>query len=315
MIDHLRFLPIEASTISSQVDAISLVLLIASIAVLALVFGLIIYLGARYRKGSPHSRRIDPRGESFLEWGWTIGTFVVFLGFFFWGTIVYFRMHVAPPGSMEISVVGKQWMWYFQHPDGTREINELHIPVGRPILLTMASQDVIHSLFVPAFRIKQDLVPGRYTHTWFQATKLGVFQLFCTQYCGTMHADMRGRIIVLSQPGYGAWLSHEETEPETLRALPPAQMGERLFTKLGCVSCHETMHIGPDLHGLYGSQVPLADGSVAQADENYIRDCITRPDSRRVKGYLPVMPSFQGRVSENELLDLVAYIKSLGAGK
>jgi cytochrome c oxidase subunit II len=227
---------------------------------------------------------------------------------FLWGAHLFFAWASPPEDSLEIYVVGKQWMWYFQHPDGQREINELHVPVGRPVKLTMVSQDVIHDLYVPAFRIKMDLVPPKYTTTWFEATKTGSFQLFCIEYCGVAHAGMVGRVVVVTPTEYERWLQLGTPE-ET-----PVLVGSRLFQSLGCSGCHATNAAvrAPLLTGIYGRPVPLASGEVVTADDSYIRDSILLPQRHIVAGYHPVMPSYQGRVSEEEILMLLAYIKSLG---
>jgi cytochrome c oxidase subunit 2 len=314
MTRSLPLLPDSASSFAPSVDAIT-VALIGICGLIALtVFTLILFFGIRYRKGSSSSRAISERGSSLLEWSWTLMTFSVFVGLFIWGAIVYFRMHAPPENAMEVSVVGKQWMWSFQHSEGRRELNELHLPVNRPVLLTLASEDVIHSFFIPAFRIKQDAVPGRYTYLWFQATKTGSFHLFCTQYCGTSHAEMRGEIIVQSEADYENWLSGSQVGQ--LKAVLPAERGELLYRQLGCVGCHDrdiprSQRIGPILDGIYGKNAVLANGQTVLVDENYLHDCILEPGSRRLKEYPPVMPSFRGQVKEEELLDLIAYIKSL----
>lgn len=300
----------SASTISGQIDQAMLGLLLICGGALFLVFALMLIFCIVYRKGSPHNRVIKKQGSLALEWGWTIATFVIFLGLFVWGVVIYFEMHVPPKGSAEITVVGKQWMWKFQHPNGRREINELHMPVSQPILLTMTSQDVIHSLFIPGFRIKQDVLPGRYTKTWFEASKIGEYELFCTQYCGTMHANMIGRVYVLSPSDYEKWL-----EDKTKPIEDPSVRGEKLFNSLGCINCHSehSGYLGPSLEGLYGKRRILTTDESVLADENYIRESILNPNAKVVKGYKPLMPTFQGQVSEEDLLDLIAYIKSLGS--
>ncbi len=304
----------SASTLAPQVDKAMLGLLIICGSTLLLIVILMIFFGTRYRKDSPHNRKLSKYESLYLEWGWTIGSMVIFLGLFAWGATVFFGMHIEPNGAEEISVVGKQWMWKFQHPNGKREINELHIPVGQAVVLKMISQDVIHSLFVPDFRIKQDVLPGRYTRTWFEASKIGNYHLFCTQYCGTMHAQMIGRVFVLSAKDYDRWLVSGVNGEEGLPPETSESRGGKLFAKLACISCHAegAGQIGPPLTGLFGSKVKLSTGKTIIADDNYIRESILLPNAKIVYGYQPVMPSFLGRMSEEELLDLVAYIKSLG---
>ena len=304
--------PTAASTNASEVDAISLGLLVICGLIVVLVFGLIVFFGIKYRKGSPYSRAISYRQSGLLEWSWTFGTFAIFLALFLWGARLYFRMHVTPPGAIEISVIAKQWMWNFQHSGGYRELNELHIPVNQPIVLTMTSQDVVHSLFVPAFRIKQDVLPARYTKLWFQATLPGEYHLFCSQYCGTSHAEMRGKVIVMAEPDFGKWMVQNTST--TLKPVATVSAGEKFYQKLGCASCHE-QKVAPSFNGLFGSMVTLTDGRTVRADENYLRDCILKPETQRVKGFDPVMPSFRGQIAEQDLLQLIDYIKSLGTQK
>jgi cytochrome c oxidase subunit 2 len=305
---HFTLFPREASTIASQVDDITLGLLLLCGGILLLVAGLITTFGILYREGSTHNRKIEKRGQSRLEWGWTVATFVLFLGIFSWAAVIYFKMHTPPPGASEILVVGKQWMWKFQHPSGKRELDELHVPVGVPILLTMTSEDVIHSLYVPEFRIKQDVLPGRYSRLWFEANRIGEYRLFCTQYCGTMHAGMQGHVIVMPQSEYAHWLQTGIAGTADM----PAR-GRQLFTRLGCISCHGTNPgvSAPSLYGIFGQTVALSDGTQVIADENYIRESILNPNAKIVQGYQPIMPSFAGVIGEEEVLDLIAYVKVL----
>jgi cytochrome c oxidase subunit 2 len=225
---------------------------------------------------------------------------------FFWGAVVYFKGRTPPGDSTEVYVVAKQWMWKLEHAEGQREINELHVPVGRDVKLIMTSQDVIHSFFVPAFRMKQDVLPGRYTMAWFRATKPGTYHLFCAEYCGTQHSGMIGDIVVQEPAQYEAWMSGGSTGPL-------AATGEKLFAELGCVTCHrtDTQGRGPNLQGVFGKPVKLEDGRMVTADENYVRESILNPGAKIVKGFKPVMPTFQGLVSEEQLNALVAYVKSL----
>jgi cytochrome c oxidase subunit 2 len=263
----------------------------------------------RYRAGSTVSRADRVQKTWHWEIGWTTATFVMFLVLFVWGASVYIWLFKSPPGDIEIYLVAKQWMWKLQHPGGQREIDALHIPVDKTIRLVMASQDVIHSFFVPAFRIKHDVVPGTYETIWFKATKTGTYTFECAQYCGTQHATMKGEVVVMTPPEYARWL----TEQGVNQSL--AQQGEALFRQHGCSGCHganSTVH-APDLVGLYGSLVHLQDGSTVRADERYIRDSILMPKSQIVVGYPPIMPDFSGQLSEEELFKLVAYIQSLGS--
>jgi cytochrome c oxidase subunit 2 len=268
---------------------------------------LLLTFAIRYRATSHADRGHRIKKSWHWEAAWTAATLVAFLALFAWGASLYLNVYSGPDDALPIYVVAKQWMWKAQHPGGQREINELHIPVKRPVRLILASQDVIHSFFVPAFRVKHDVVPGRYQSLWFQAEKVGVFHLLCAEFCGTDHSRMIGRIVVLEPPAYEGWLSRQDVGG-TL-----ASEGADLFRRLGCSGCHVGSGTvrAPALDGLYGEPVPLRNGTMVVADESYIRDSILRPRSQVAAGYDPVMPSFSGRVSEDELIRLVAYIKSL----
>lgn len=300
-------LPPQASKVAEATDNLYWGLLCLSAAVCLLVFIPIIYFLFKYRCGKPADRSPLHLPELKIELTWTIIPTLIMMAFYAWGAEHFFVIERPPPGGMEINVVGKQWMWKIQHPEGNREIDELHVPLGRIVKLTMTSQDVIHSFFLPDFRIKQDVVPGRYSSEWFQATKLGTFHMFCSEYCGTSHSHMIGHVIVLSPADYQKWLV-KGAPGETL-----SQSGERLFRELGCSGCHSgsTIVRAPPLEGLYGKPVPLNDGEVVQADEAYLRDSILLPAKQIVGGYTNDMPSFTGKVSEEEVLELIAYIKSL----
>ena len=243
-----------------------------------------------------------------IEVSWTVIPTLLFMGAFAWGAVVYFDIQHVPEGTIHINVVGKQWMWKIQHPSGNREIDELHVPVGRVVKLTMASQDVIHSFFIPAFRIKQDVVPGRYTTEWFVATKPGTYHLFCAEYCGKDHSGMIGKVVVMKPEDYEAWLV-KGAPADTL-----VQSGERLFRELGCSGCHMGTGVvrAPPLEGLFGRPTPLQNRELVIADEAYIRDSILLPEKQITAGYEPLMPSYQGRLEEDQLLELIAYIRSLG---
>ncbi len=226
---------------------------------------------------------------------------------FVWGAKVFFELNRPPDDAMTMSVVGKRWMWKIQHPTGHREVNELHVPLGRAVRLVITSEDTIHSFFVPAFRIKKDAVPGRYTMAWFRATKLGTFHLFCAEYCGTEHSKMIGRVIVQTPEDYQTWLAGG-LKPES-----PAAEGEQLFSELICSTCHEpgSSERGPALTGLLGRMVTLASGDTVVADEVYVRESILNPAARVVAGYQPLMPTYQGLVSEEQIIALIAYIELL----
>lgn len=307
MLRDLPLLPERASTFAGQVDALFYFLAAVSGFFTVLIFSLLIYFAIRYRRGSA-VQRLNPVSESrWLEVTWTVIPFGLTMVMFFWGANLYFSVSRPPGTALEILAVGKQWMWKFQHPQGRQEINELHVPIGRPVKLTLASDDVIHSFFVPAFRVKRDVVPGRYTTTWFEATKTGEFHLFCAEYCGTQHSGMVGRVVVMSPAEYEKWLSGGVT------GISVAAAGERLFQRLGCAACHlrEGTGRGPSLVGIFGKRVSLERGRTVIADEDYIRESILNPTAKVVGGYQPIMPTFKGQVSEEGLLQIIAYIKSL----
>ena len=303
--------PPQASTTARQVDILYFALIAVCGLVLLGILAVMLYFLFKYRRGKP-ARRIERRISSTpFELAWTIIPLTLFMGMFTWGAVIYQDIQRVPGGALEINVVGKQWMWKLQHPTGQREINELHVPLGQAVKLTLASQDVIHSFYLPAFRIKQDVVPGRLTTEWFKATKLGTFHIFCAEFCGKDHSMMRGRVVVMRPEEYDAWLTRSAP------AAPLAEAGERLFRTLGCSGCHAANSIvrAPPIEGLYGKPVPLQSGRVVVADDAYIRDSIVLPQRDVAVGYEPLMPSFQGQVNEEQLFELIAYIKSLGALK
>jgi cytochrome c oxidase subunit 2 len=239
---------------------------------------------------------------------WTVVLFLIAMTIFAWGSSLYFTLYRQPKEAIEIFVVGKQWMWKFQHTEGQREINELHVPVGSRVKLTMTTEDVIHSFAVPAFRIRSDVVPGRYTYAWFEATKTGRYHLFCTEYCGTNHSGMNGFVEVMDPTEYQTWLAGGGSDS-------PAAQGEKLFQSTGCATCHrlDTQGRGPNLSGVFGKPQPLADGTTVTADEAYVRESILNPRAKTVAGFQQIMPTYQGQLSEEQILQLIAYIRSLGA--
>ncbi|HUF78946.1 MAG TPA: cytochrome c oxidase subunit II [Thermoanaerobaculia bacterium] len=309
MPDSLPLYPESASTVAGSVDALFWTWVAISAFFSLLIAVAIFYFFIRYQRRRPGEIGHDDEGSMKLEIAWSAIPLVIALAMFGWGTKVFFTQSRPPADAVEYFATGKQWMWKIQHPSGRREINELHVPVGRPIKLTMISEDVIHSFFVPAFRVKADVLPGRYTTLWFEATKPGEYHLFCAEYCGTEHSLMGGTVYVMEPDEYEAWLARE--------AVPgggAAASGEQLFTALACETCHRTgsRARGPDLIGVFGSRVELADGSTVVADETYLRESILNPAAKVVRGYQPLMPSFQGQVSEDQLLQLIQHIKSLG---
>ena len=300
--------PKAASTTAAQTDELYFFLLGFSIFILALVFLPMFYFLFKYRRGNRANRAEINLPTTRIEITWTVIPILMVTGLFAWSARVYFYEEVPPPGALNINVIGKQWMWKAQHSEGQQEINELHIPVDQPVKLTLASEDVIHSFYIPAFRIKQDVVPGRFTTEWFQATRLGTYDFYCSEYCGTDHSKMAGRVVVMSATEYRSWLAAGAPR-NTL-----AQSGENLFRELGCSGCHvgsTTVH-APPLEGLYGKMVPLSDGTFVIADDKYLRDSILLPSSQIVAGYQPLMPTYEGNVTEVVLLELIAYLKSIG---
>ncbi|PYY09905.1 MAG: cytochrome c oxidase subunit II [Acidobacteria bacterium] len=298
--------PPRASTTAGSVDALFIFLLTLCGFMALAIFTMIIVFAIRYRRRPGHQAE-QIEGSNALEFTWTFIPLGIFLCIFVWGAYIYFQERTPPRGAAEVYTVAKQWMWKFQHVEGHREINELHVPVGRDVRMIMTSQDVIHSFYVPAFRIKQDVLPGRYTVAWFHATKAGTYHLFCAEYCGTMHSGMIGDVVVMEPAQYEAWLSGGAA----LGSL--ANTGQGIFQSLGCSTCHrfDTQGRGPNLVGVFGRPVLLEDGRTVIADENYIRESILIPAAKVVSGFKPIMPTFQGIVSEEQLNALVAYVKSL----
>ena len=298
--------PSEASTIAPYTDALYFFLLSITVIGMVLVGILVFGFSLRYRR-ERHPVATQVEGSTLLEATWTIIPLALFLIVFVWGALLYFRIYTPPTNAMNVYIIGKQWMWKAEHPGGQHEINALHIPTGRPVQLTMISQDVFHSFSIPDFRVKREVIPGRYSTVWFQATEPGVYHLFCTQYCGTLHAGMIGEITVLKPEDYERW-----TQTST-SGMSMTQNGERLFASMGCISCHsgQANSRGPNLAGVYGSRLQLANGSDVLVNEGYLRDSILNPSQHVTAGYAPIMPTYQGQISEDGLIDLVEYIKSL----
>lgn len=298
-------LPEQASTLAESVDRLFLFLLGSCAFMVLFLTVLIVGFAVVYRRGAIVERSAETKEG--LEYFWIGGLLLLFLLIFGWAARLYIVETTPPDMALEIYGIGKQWMWKFQHPTGHREINDLHLPVGAPVRLVLTTQDVIHSFYVPAFRIKQDVVPGRYTTTWFTPTRVGTFHLFCAEYCGLNHSSMGGSVMVVEPAEYEAWLSHRGNTQSM------AEQGRKLFQSFGCFGCHGTgsqVH-APSLAGLFGMSVRLADGNLVTADENYFRNSILFPDRQVVAGYDPIMPSFAGRLAEEDLSRIIAYIKSL----
>jgi len=299
--------PESASTMASRVDALYFFLLAISVFFSLLIAGLIVFYAVKYRRRAADSVGSEIKGGLVLELTWTIVPLLITMVIFVWGASVFFAMSRPPDETINIYVVGKQWMWKFQHLDGQREINELHVPVGRPVKLIMTSEDVIHDVFVPAFRIKADVVPGRYTHLWFQSTNPGRYRLFCAEYCGTKHSGMIGQVVVMDPSEYQTWLSGGASEGSL------ASAGAKLFQDLACNTCHraDAQGRGPVLEGLFGKTVTLQNGETLSVDEAYVRESILQPAAKITSGFQPIMPTFQGLVTEEQLLELIEYVKSL----
>lgn len=318
------FWPEQASKHATEVDALYLVLIGISLFFSIIIFVPIMVMVMRYRQGTKVDRTIAHHGNFKLEIAWTLIPFLMGVPVFWWGADLFFDAYHPISGAnvLTIDVVGKQWMWQMQHPTGQRENNELHVPIGRPIRLNMISQDVIHAFFVPAFRIKKDVVPGTYHEQWFEATKVGRYHLFCAEYCGTQHSGMIGTVTVMEPEEYDKWL--EENKWGTNNLLPTrrkpetkVEAGERLFVEMDCVSCHGPKEDGKyvSLAGIFGTERHTDDGRVVTADDDYLRKSIYQPDAFVVSGHEPSMPSFKGQLDEQQVLQLIAYIKSLGNGQ
>jgi cytochrome c oxidase subunit II len=303
--------PEQASTFAWEVDALYFYLVAVSVFFTVGIVAAIFYLAIRYREREKFQNGAEIHGSIALETTWSIIPFVISMTIFLGGAIVYYNQYRPPKDAMEIYVVGKQWMWKFQHGTGQREINELHVPVGRKIKLTMTTEDVLHDVYIPAFRTKADVVPGRYTTLWFEATKPGKYHLYCAEYCGLNHSGMGGWVYVMEQRDFDNWLSGNVSNQT------PVEAGRDLFeAKLGCASCHAagSGQRGPNLAGVFGKEQKLTTGESVVANEEYIRNSILNPQGQIVAGYQPIMPTFKGQVTEEQLVSLVAYIKSLGDG-
>ena len=290
---------------AGQVDALYIYLLLVAGVMTAIIFVAVLVLAIKYRRVRVREAQ-QIEGSLILEITWSVIPLFVMMTFFIWGAIIYFQERTPPADATEVYVVAKQWMWKIEHMEGQREINTLHVPTGQNIKLIMTSQDVIHSFFVPAFRLKQDVLPGRYTTLWFKATRPGRYHLFCAEYCGTMHSGMGGDIVVMEPQDYAQWMAGG---PST----PLQETGKELFSTLGCATCHrfDVQGRGPNLQGIYNQPVLLEDGRTVIADENYVRESIVNPTAKIVSGFKPVMPTFQGIVTDEQLNALVAYVKSL----
>jgi cytochrome c oxidase subunit II len=304
----IPLVPDSASTLSWKVDAIYFYLSGVTLFFTLLISAVLIFFVIRYRRRSPFEIPRPIAGSHKLETLWTIIPFIISMTIFGWAAQVYFEQYNPPENAVEIYVTGKQWMWKIQHSTGQREINELHVPVGRKIKLIMTTEDVIHDFFVPAFRMKADVVPGKYTTQWFEATKPGSYHLFCAEYCGMNHSGMIGKVVVMESREFDNWLSGNTG------STTPAAAGQQLYQTLGCASCHGANGEGgrgPVLAGVFGKQTTLTTKQTVLIDEGYLRESILNPQVKLVDGFGPIMPTFQGQVSEDQLMQLIAFIKSL----
>jgi cytochrome c oxidase subunit 2 len=311
MLSGISLLPTQASPYASEVDNLYFFIVAVTAFFAILVVVLVLYFAIKYRDDTGLKVGAPITGSIPLEIGWSLVPFIVAMAIFVWATAVYFHAVRPPDQTMEIYSTGKRWMWRFQHVDGQREINQLHVPIGRPIKVTFTSEDVLHDLYIPAFRVKADAIPGRYSSIWFMPTKTGEYHLFCAEYCGTRHSGMIGTVYVMEPDEYQAWLSGGAGTGSM------SARGEQLFQQLACSSCHLTDGTGrgPSLAGVFGSQVKLQAGQTVHADESYVRESILTPQMRIVQGYQPIMPTFQGLVTEEQLLSLIEYVKSLSANE
>jgi len=312
MLSGVPLLPPQASTIASQVDQLYFFIVGVTAFFGILVSVLVVYFAIKYRDDSGQKVGADIHGSVLLEIGWSLIPFVIAMAIFAWSTVVFFEAVRPPDQALEIYATGKRWMWRFQHTDGTREINALHVPLGRPVKVTFTSEDVLHDLYFPSFRIKADAIPGRYSSVWFEPNKVGEYHIFCAEYCGTKHSGMVGTVYVMKPNDYQAWLSSGGVTGGSLQA-----RGEQLFQQLACSTCHikDNTGRGPSLNGIFGAQVKLQNGQVVTANESYIRESILTPQMKLVDGYQPLMPTFQGLVNEDGMLSLIEYVKSMsGSG-
>jgi cytochrome c oxidase subunit 2 len=310
MLEFLRLN--EVSHIAGQVDSVFIFITAVGLFFFLLTQGCLIYFALRYRRKKKEEEAQTPyiTGNLLLETVWVVIPSLLILAIFYYGYVVFMEIRTPPAGAPEIMVTAKQWLYQFKYPDGRQEINEVRVPVGKPVKFVMTSQDVLHGFYLPSFRVMQDIVPGRYTYLWLQPLKEGKYDIFCTQYCGTGHSLMRATIVVMSAKDYQEWLAGEAKE----KAEPLSEQGEKLLEKSGCLTCHTTdgtPKIGPTFKGLFGSTQHFTDGTSAVADENYIRNYIQTPNVKVIKGFPPVMPTFKGILKDDDITAIIAYLKTL----
>ena len=309
-------LPEQASTFAGEVDALYFALVGMTLFLTIAIYAMIWYFSVKYRRGKKADRSNAPTSNHVLEMVWIIVPLGVFLAIFAWSAKIFFDIKTPPSDAMLIHAIGKQWMWKFVNEEGRYEVNELHVPVDRPVRIQTISQDVLHDLYFPAFRTKQDVLPGRYTTVWFEATETGTYNIFCAEYCGLLHSGMIGKVHVMEQDDYETWLAGGTAESSLSGSAGNATSdGERLFAELACNTCHmgpeEPSGRGPSLHGIFGTEQPLANGESVTVDEQYIRESILVPTANVAEGFAPVMPTYKGQVNEEQIVQLISYIKSL----
>jgi cytochrome c oxidase subunit 2 len=308
MFSGFSLFPEQASTLAPRVDNLYLFIVAVTAFFGVLVSVLVVYFAAKYRTNDPLAIGARITGSIPLELAWSIIPFLISLVIFLWAADVYFDLYRPPDQTLEVYSTGKRWMWKFQHLDGQSEINELHVPVGKAVKVTFTSEDVLHSLYMPAFRTKADAIPGRYSSIWFTATRVGEYPIYCAEYCGTRHSGMIGKVVVMDPADYQSWLGGGSAGSLSAR-------GERLFNDLACNTCHQNdgSGRGPSLVNKFGTDEQLASGSMVSVNESYVRESILNPQTQIVAGYQPLMPTFQGLVDEEGVLALVEYVKTLAA--
>ena len=311
----MTWIPEAASNLAGKVDGVLLVITLISIFFFVLISALLIYFAVKYRRRREDEETPYITGSEPLEIMWTVIPSILLILLFVYGFVVYKEMRTPPKDSVDITVTGKQWLWTFDYYNGKKTLNELYVRQNIPVRMIMRADDVLHSFFIPAFRVKQDLLPGRYTQLWFTPTKIGTYDIFCAEYCGTGHSAMLGRVVVLSPEAYDIWEKVIGVDDgAAVASLPPAELGEKIYKEKGCNACHSidgSIVIGPSFKGLYGRTGVLADGSSYTADENYIMRAILEPQEEMVQGFQPVMPSYKGVLSEGDITAVIAYMKTL----